>query len=206
MLSKFRNAGQTCVCANRILVQDSVYDAFVAKLKIAVEKLQVGNGTEAGVTTGPLINSKAIDKVERLVNEARAAGAEVITGGQRHAAGAGFYQPTLVVNATADMSICQEEIFGPVAPLVRFSTEEEAVRIANDTPFGLAAYFYSRDIGRIWRVGEGLEYGMVGINEGGISNEVAPFGGVKESGLGREGSKYGIEDFMEIKSLCMGGI
>ncbi|PPC77494.1 succinate-semialdehyde dehydrogenase (NADP(+)) [Pokkaliibacter plantistimulans] len=206
MLSKFRNAGQTCVCANRILVQDSVYDAFVAKLKIAVEKLQVGNGTEAGVTTGPLINSKAIDKVERLVNEARAAGAEVITGGQRHAAGAGFYQPTLVVNATADMSICQEEIFGPVAPLVRFSTEEEAVRIANDTPFGLAAYFYSRDIGRIWRVGEGLEYGMVGINEGGISNEVAPFGGVKESGLGREGSKYGIEDFMEIKYLCMGGI
>ncbi|MFP8967292.1 NAD-dependent succinate-semialdehyde dehydrogenase [Pokkaliibacter sp. CJK22405] len=206
MLAKFRNAGQTCICANRVLVQDGIYDTFAERLAQAMDALTVGNGTEQGITTGPLINERAVAKVERLVNEAREAGAKVIRGGQRDSSGQGFYVPTLVTQATADMSLCREEIFGPVAPLIRFSTEEEAVAIANDTPFGLAAYFYSRDIGRAWRVGEALEYGMVGINEGGISNEVAPFGGVKESGLGREGSRHGLEEFMEIKYLCMGGV
>jgi succinate-semialdehyde dehydrogenase/glutarate-semialdehyde dehydrogenase len=206
MASKYRNAGQTCVCANRILVQSGVYDAFAAKLAAAVEALKVGNGTIDGVTQGPLINGAAIDKVERLVNDATSKGARVITGGKRHQLGGQFFEPTILADVTTDMACFAEEIFGPVAPLFRFETEEEAIQMANDTPFGLAAYFYARDIGRVWRVGEGLEYGMVGINEGLISNEVAPFGGVKESGLGREGSKYGMDDFTELKYLCMGGL
>ncbi|GAB3125628.1 NAD-dependent succinate-semialdehyde dehydrogenase [Novispirillum itersonii] len=204
--SKYRNAGQTCVCANRILVQDGVYDAFAARLAEAVKALKVGNGVEAGVTQGPLINEDAIAKVERLVSEAVAKGAKPELGGKRHALGGTFFEPTILTGVTADMSIFSEEIFGPVAPLFRFHTEAEAIQMANDTPFGLAAYFYSRDIGRVWRVAEGLEYGIVGINEGIISTEVAPFGGVKESGIGREGSKYGLDDFLEIKYLCMGGV
>ena len=204
--SKYRNAGQTCVCANRILVQDSVYDAFTEKLAVAVAKLRVGHGLEDGVTQGPLINAKAIEKVETLVGDAVSKGATVVTGGKRHAADSNFYAPTILTGVTDDMRIFSEEIFGPVAPLFRFKDEEEAVRMANDTPFGLAAYFYARDIGRIWRVGEALEYGIVGINEGIISTESAPFGGIKESGIGREGSKYGVDDFVEIKYMCMGGI
>ena len=206
MRSKFRNAGQTCVCANRILVQERVYDAFLDRLVHAVSQLEVGNGLETGVTLGPLINESAVVKVERLVNEARSAGAQVLAGGQRHPAGPGFYAPTVLTGVDAGMSVCREEIFGPVVPVLAFRDEAEALAIANDTPFGLAAYFYSRDVGRIWRVAEGLEYGMVGINEGAISNEVAPFGGVKESGLGREGSKYGLEEFTELKYLCLGGL
>lgn len=206
MRSKFRNAGQTCVCANRILVQERVYDAFLDRLAHAVSQLEVGNGLETGVTLGPLINESAVVKVERLVNEARSAGAQVLAGGQRHPAGPGFYAPTVLTGVDAGMSVCREEIFGPVVPVLAFRDEAEALAIANDTPFGLAAYFYSRDVGRIWRVAEGLEYGMVGINEGAISNEVAPFGGVKASGLGREGSKYGLEEFTELKYLCLGGL
>ncbi len=206
MASKYRNAGQTCVCANRILVQSGVYDAFAEKLAAAVKALKVGNGTTDGVTQGPLINGAAIDKVERLVNDATAKGATVVTGGKRHEMGGQFFEPTILTGVTRDMACFSEEIFGPVAPLFRFESEDEAIAMANDTPFGLAAYFYSRDIGRVWRVAEGLEYGMVGINEGLISNEVAPFGGVKESGLGREGSKYGMDDFTELKYLCMGGL
>jgi len=206
MISKFRNAGQTCVCANRILVQSSVYDAFAAKLAEAVKGLKVGDGVLAGVTTGPLIDMKAVEKVEEHITDALAKGARIVVGGNRHALGGSFFEPTVLADVTTEMAITREETFGPVAPLFRFETEEEAIRLANDTEFGLAAYFYARDIGRCWRVAEALEYGMVGINEGLISTEVAPFGGVKESGLGREGSKYGIEDYLEVKYLCMGGI
>jgi succinate-semialdehyde dehydrogenase/glutarate-semialdehyde dehydrogenase len=206
MVSKYRNAGQTCVCANRIFVQDKVYDAFAAKLADAVAKLQVGPGTAAGITTGPLIDDKAVAKVEEHVRDAVAKGARIVTGGERHPLGGRFFLPTVLADVTADMLITREETFGPVAPLYRFADEAEAIRRANDTEFGLACYFYSRDIGRVWRVAEALEFGLVGINEGFISTAVAPFGGVKESGLGREGSKYGVDDFTEIKYLCMGGI
>jgi len=206
MVSKYRNTGQTCVCANRILVQDGVYDAFAKKLAEAASKLKVANGLEAGAQQGPLIDENALKKVEEHLADALAKGAKVITGGKRHALGGTFFEPTVVVDVTTQMKMAREETFGPVAPLFRFKTEDEAVRLANDTEFGLAAYFYSRDVGRVWRVAEALEYGMVGINDGLISTEVAPFGGIKESGIGREGSKYGIEEFVEIKYLCMGGI
>ena len=206
MASKYRNAGQTCVCANRILVQDGVYDAFAAKLKVAVEALKVGNGMDAGVTQGPLINADAVKKVEEHIADAVRRGAHIVTGGARHPMGGNFFQPTILANVPNDADIFREETFGPVAPLFRFKTEEEAIRLSNDTEFGLAAYFYARDVGRVFRVAEGLEYGIVGINEGIISTEVAPFGGMKSSGLGREGSKYGIEDYLEIKYLALGGI
>ncbi|CAM5339587.1 NADP-dependent succinate-semialdehyde dehydrogenase [Thauera mechernichensis] len=206
MASKYRNAGQTCVCANRLLVQDGIYDAFAAKLAEAVARLKVGPGLSGEVQQGPLINADAVAKVEELLADAVNKGAQVLCGGKRHALGGNFYEPTIVTGVTAQMRVAREEIFGPVAPLFRFHSEEEAVRMANDTEFGLAAYFYARDIARVWRVAEALEYGIVGINEGIISTEVAPFGGVKESGIGREGSRYGIDDFVEIKYLCMGGI
>jgi succinate-semialdehyde dehydrogenase/glutarate-semialdehyde dehydrogenase len=206
LASKYRNAGQTCVCANRLLVQDGVYDAFVAKLKAAVESFKVGNGLEPGVTQGPLINADAITKVEALVADAVEKGARVVTGGSRHALGGTFFQPTILTEVTPAMKVAKEEIFGPVAPVFRFKTEEDVIRMANDTDVGLAAYFYAKDVARVWRVAEALEYGMVGINEGLISTEVAPFGGVKQSGLGREGSKYGTEDFLEVKYMCFGGI
>jgi succinate-semialdehyde dehydrogenase/glutarate-semialdehyde dehydrogenase len=206
IISKYRNSGQTCVCANRFYVQDGVYDAFAAKLAVAVGKLKVGHGTEAGMTNGPLINAKAVEKVERHVQDALAKGAKVVTGGKRHALGGNFFELSVLRDVTTDMAVAREETFGPLAPLFRFKTEEDAVRLANDTEFGLAAYFYGRDIGRVWRVAEALEYGMVGINTGLITTEVAPFGGVKESGIGREGSKYGLDEFMEVKYLCMGGI
>ena len=206
MLSKFRNAGQTCICANRILVQSGIYDAFVAKLVAAVAQLKVAPGTEAGATIGPLVNGKAVEKVESLVADALAKGATLLAGGRIDSVGKLFFQPTVLGGISRSMAIFDNEIFGPVAALMRFESEAEAIALANDTPFGLAAYFYSQNMGRIWRVAEGLEYGMVGINEGGISSEVAPFGGVKESGLGREGSKYGLEEFTEIKYLCLGGL
>ncbi len=206
MASKYRNAGQTCVCANRVLVQDGIHDAFAAKMAEAVKGLKVGNGLEDGTQQGPLIDMRAVEKVEDHIADATAKGAMVAAGGGRHALGGSFFQPTLLTGVTPAMAVAREETFGPVAPLFRFSTEDEAIRMANDTEFGLAAYFYSRDVGRVWRVSEGLEYGIVGVNEGIISNEVAPFGGVKESGIGREGSKYGMDDFIEIKYLCMGGI
>ena len=206
MASKYRNTGQTCVCANRVLVQDGVYEAFAAKMAASVADLKVGNGLDEETQQGPLIDMRAVEKVEEHIADAVGKGATVAVGGGRHALGGSFFEPTLLTGVTPAMAVAREETFGPVAPLFRFSTEEEAVRMANDTEFGLAAYFYSRDIGRIWRVSEGLEYGIVGINEGIISNEVAPFGGVKESGIGREGSKYGMDDFVEIKYLCMGGI
>ena len=204
--SKYRNSGQTCVCANRLLVQEGVYEAFADKLAAAVKTLKVGNGMEDGVNQGPLIDMAAVEKVESHIADAVAKGARVVTGGQRHALGGSFFQPTLLADVTTDMVVSREETFGPVAPLYRFSNEDEALRMANDTEFGLAAYFYSRDLGRVWRVSEGLEYGIVGVNTGIISTETAPFGGIKESGLGREGSKYGIEDFLEIKYTCLGGI
>ena len=204
--SKYRNAGQTCVCANRLYVQDSVYDAFAEKLVAAVAKLKVGNGIEAGVTQGPLIDAKAVAKVEEHVADALAKGGRLLAGGKRHALGNGFFEPTIIADVTNDMRVATEETFGPLAPLFRFKTDEEVIALANNTEFGLAAYFYSRDIGRIWRVAEGLETGMVGVNTGLISNEIAPFGGVKQSGLGREGSTYGIEDYLVIKYICMGGI
>ena len=206
LASKYRNAGQTCVCANRFLVQDNIYDEFAKRFAAAVEELRVGNGLEDGVQQGPLIDEKAVEKVEQHIADATAKGAKVVTGGARHNLGGTFFQPTLLAGVTTDMAVTREETFGPVAPLFRFHEEAEAIRMANDTEFGLAAYFYSRDVGRIWRVAEGLEYGIVGINEGIISNEVAPFGGVKESGIGREGSKYGMDDFLEIKYLCLGGV
>ncbi|MDE2353068.1 MAG: NAD-dependent succinate-semialdehyde dehydrogenase [Alphaproteobacteria bacterium] len=206
MLSKYRNMGQTCVCANRLLVQDGVYDAFAAKLAERVAKLKVGNGAEEGVTQGPLINQDAVEKVERLLKDAQEKGAKIVTGGHRHKLGGTFFEPTIVTNVTRNMAFAREEIFGPVATLFRFKTEEEAINIANDTEFGLAAYFYARDVGRIFRVSEALEYGIIGANEGIISTEIAPFGGVKESGIGREGSKYGIEDFLEIKYIALGGV
>ncbi|MBW9334876.1 NADP-dependent succinate-semialdehyde dehydrogenase [Herbaspirillum sp. RU 5E] len=204
--SKYRNAGQTCVCANRIYVQDGVYDAFAAKLVEAVKKLKVGDGMENGVTQGPLINEQAVKKVEQHIADAVGKGARVLLGGKRHALGHSFFEPTVLADVTPAMQVAREETFGPMAPLFRFKTDDEAVALANDTEFGLASYFYSRDIGRIWRVAEGLESGMVGINTGLISNEVAPFGGVKQSGLGREGSHFGIDDYLVVKYLCMGGI
>ena len=206
MASKYRNAGQTCVCANRVLVQDGVCEAFAAKMAEAVAGLRVGNGLEEGTEQGPLIDMRAVEKVEEHIADAVGKGATIAVGGGRHPLGGSFFQPTLLTGVTPAMAVAREETFGPLAPLFRFSTEDEAVRMANDTEFGLAAYFYSRDIGRVWRVSEGLEYGIVGVNEGIISNEVAPFGGVKESGIGREGSKYGMDDFVEIKYLCLGGI
>jgi len=204
--SKYRNNGQTCVCANRIYVQDAVYDAFAAKLLEKVRALKVGRGTDPGVVLGPLIDDKAVEKVEEHVADATAKGAKVILGGHRHALGGRFYEPTILTGVTKAMKVSNEETFGPVAPLFRFKDEADVIAQANDTEFGLASYFYARDLARVWKVAEGLEAGIVGINTGLISTEVAPFGGVKQSGLGREGSKYGIEDFVEVKYLCMGGI
>jgi succinate-semialdehyde dehydrogenase/glutarate-semialdehyde dehydrogenase len=204
--SKYRNSGQTCVCTNRFYVHDKVYDAFADKLRAAVEQLQVGRGTEAGVTQGPLINEAAVLKVESHIEDALAKGARVLTGGKRHALGHGFFEPTVLADVTPEMKVARDETFGPLAPLFRFSSDDEVIRLANDTEFGLASYFYSRDIGRVWRVAEALEYGMVGINTGLISNEVAPFGGVKQSGLGREGSHYGIDDYVVVKYMCVGGV
>jgi succinate-semialdehyde dehydrogenase/glutarate-semialdehyde dehydrogenase len=206
LASKFRNTGQTCVCANRIFVQDSVYEAFSKKLADKVSAMKVGSGLDAGVVQGPLIDMKAVEKVEEHIADALAQGARVVTGGKRHEKGGQFFQPTVLADVTPAMKITNEETFGPVAPLYRFKTEEELLERANDTEYGLAAYFYSRDIGRIWRVAEGIESGIVGINIGIISTEVAPFGGMKESGIGREGSKYGMEEFLEVKYLCMGGL
>ena len=206
IISKYRNAGQTCVCANRLFVHDKVYDAFAAKLADRVRALKVGPGTEAGVTQGPLIDQAALAKVEEHVADAKAQGATVTTGGKRHALGGTFYEPTVLTGVTPEMKIFREETFGPVAPLLRFKSDAEVIELANRTEFGLASYFYSRDIGRIWRVAEALEYGMVGVNTGLITTEVAPFGGVKQSGLGREGSKYGIDEFVEVKYICFGGI
>jgi len=206
LASKYRNAGQTCVCTNRFYVHESVYDTFVQKLAAGSNRLKVGNGFEQGVAQGPLIDEQAVAKVEDHVADALAKGAKVESGGKKHALGGHFFEPTVLSNVTGDMKIMREETFGPVAAVVKFKTEEEAVAAANDTEFGLASYFYSRDIGRVWRVAEKLEYGMVGINTGIISNEVAPFGGVKQSGLGREGSKYGMDEYLEMKYLCMGGM
>ena len=206
IISKYRNAGQTCVCANRLFVQDTVYDVFAAKLAARVAKLTVGPGTEAGVTTGPLINAAAIAKVEEHVADATARGARIALGGKRHALGGNFYEPTVLTGVTPSMKIFFEETFGPVAPLIRFHDDAEVVKLANDSVFGLASYFYSRDIGRAWRIAEQLEAGMVGVNTGLITTQVAPFGGVKQSGLGREGSKYGIDEYVEVKYICFGGI
>jgi succinate-semialdehyde dehydrogenase / glutarate-semialdehyde dehydrogenase len=206
MVSKFRNNGQTCVCANRLYVQDGVYDEFSKILAKKVGALKVGRGTDAGVTAGPLIDENALAKVEEHVADVVAHGGKVLVGGKRHALGGRFFEPTVVTGVTNKMKVAKEETFGPLAPLFRFKTDDEAIAMANDTEFGLAAYFYSRDLARVWKVAEALETGIVGINTGLISNEVAPFGGVKQSGLGREGSKYGIDDFVEIKYLCMGGL
>ena len=206
MASKFRNTGQTCVCANRILVQDGVYDKFAKKLADKVAAMKVGNGLDQDVVQGPLIEMKAVEKVEEHIADALAKGARVVIGGKRHEKGGQFFQPTVLADVTTSMKITREETFGPVAPLYRFKSEDELLKLANDTQYGLAAYFYSRDIGRVWRVAEGIESGIIGINVGIISTEVAPFGGVKESGIGREGSKYGIEEFLEVKYLCMGGL
>ncbi|MBZ5488424.1 NAD-dependent succinate-semialdehyde dehydrogenase [Halomonas aquamarina] len=204
--SKFRNAGQTCVCTNRFLVQDGVYDAFVEKLTARVEALKVGDGQAEGSVIGPLINQAAVDKVQRHVDDAREKGARVLCGGKPHAAGERFFTPTVLADVTTEMAVADEETFGPVAPVFRFSRDEEAIAMANDTPFGLAAYFYATDYRRIWRTMEALEYGMVGVNEGLISTELAPFGGVKESGLGREGSHHGLDEFTELKYACIGGL
>jgi succinate-semialdehyde dehydrogenase/glutarate-semialdehyde dehydrogenase len=206
LASKYRNTGQTCVCANRILVQENVYDEFVSRLSQAASGLKVGDGLKGETQQGPLINGDALAKVERLVADAKSKGARVAVGGKRHALGGTFYEPTVLTDVTPAMNIFHEEIFGPVAPLYRFKTEAEAIRLANDTPYGLAAYFYSRDLNRMWRMSEGLEYGLVGVNDGVIATDAAPFGGVKESGIGREGSKYGIQDFVEIKYVCVGSI
>ncbi len=204
--SKYRNTGQTCVCTNRLIVQDGVYDAFVGKLSAAVGKLKVGDGLTGEFQQGPLIDMAAVEKVEEHIADAVAKGARVILGGKRHQLGGSFFQPTIICDVTNQMLVAKEETFGPLAPIFRFTTDAEAVRMANDTEFGLASYFYTRDISRVWRVAEALEYGMVGINTGLVSTEVAPFGGMKESGIGREGSKYGIEEFIEVKYLCMGGV
>lgn len=204
LASKFRNAGQTCVCANRLYVQDGVYDAFAEKLQAAVEKLTLGDGLAQGVTTGPLIDEKAVAKVKEHIEDALSKGARIITGGKPHDLGGNFFQPTILVNVPPSAKVAKEETFGPLAPLFRFKDEADVIAQANDTEFGLAAYFYARDLSRVFRVGEALEYGIVGINTGIISNEVAPFGGIKASGLGREGSKYGIEDYLEIKYMCIG--
>lgn len=206
LVSKYRNAGQTCVCTNRIYVQNGIKDAFVSRFREEVAKLKVGKGEEAGTEIGPLINRRAVERVEGVVEQAIGEGAELLLGGSRHEAGELFYQPTLLGNVNESMDIANQELFGPVSTLFVFDDEDDVIARANATPFGLAAYFYSRDIGRCWRVAEGLEYGMVGVNEGIISNEVAPFGGVKESGIGREGSRHGIDDYLELKYICMGGI
>jgi succinate-semialdehyde dehydrogenase/glutarate-semialdehyde dehydrogenase len=206
VLCKFRNSGQTCISANRILVQDEIYDTYLEQLVAAVTRLTVGVGTDPDVKIGPLIDTPTIDKVERHVHDAIESGAELHVGGSRHELGLTFFQPTVLTGVTAQMAMSCEETFGPVAGLHRFSTEEEAVRIANDTSYGLCAYFYSRDVGRVWRVSEGLEYGIVGVNTGFVSTEVAPFGGMKESGIGREGSKYGIDEWLELKYLALAGI
>jgi succinate-semialdehyde dehydrogenase/glutarate-semialdehyde dehydrogenase len=204
--SKYRNTGQTCVCANRLLVQDGVYEEFAAKLSQAVSALKVGDGMSPGVAQGPLIDMAAVAKIEEHIEDAVSKGARVVMGGKRHALGGSFFEPTILADVKPSMKVAKEETFGPLAPLFRFKTDEEAIQMANDTEFGLASYFFTRDLGRTWRISEGLEYGIVGINTGLISTEVAPFGGVKESGLGREGSKYGIDDYLVVKYLCMGGI
>lgn len=206
IMSKYRNAGQTCVCSNRIYVQDGVYDEFAEKLAKEVSAMQVGSGFEEGIVQGPLIDMAAVEKVEEHISDAVNKGAELKLGGERHALGGSFFQPTILTNVSSDMKVAKEETFGPLAPLFRFSEEKDVIRQANDTEFGLAAYFYSRDLARTWRVSEGLEYGMVGINTGIISNEIAPFGGIKQSGIGREGSQHGIEEYLEMKYLCVGGI
>lgn len=204
--SKYRNAGQTCICINRLLVQDTIYDEFAAKFTEKVTKLNVANGMNSAVTMGPLINAGAVNDVAVMVEDAIDKGATLATGGKRMDQGACFYEPTVLTNVASDMRVIREEIFGPVAPLMRFSTEQEAIEMANDTEFGLASYLYTKDLGRAWRVSEGIEFGMVGVNEVGITSEVIPFGGVKESGMGREGSQYGVDDYLEIKYICMGGI
>lgn len=204
--SKFRNAGQTCVCSNRLLVQSTIYSAFIEKFTAKVSQFKVGNGTDEGVVIGPLINENAANDVFDFINDATSKGATVLLGGNRSALGPCFIEPTILADVTDDMRVFKEEIFGPIAPVFKFDNEQQAIDIANNTEFGLACYFYSRDIGRIWRVGEALEYGIVGINEGIVSNEMAPFGGVKESGQGREGSKYGLDDYLELKYMCLGGI
>ena len=206
IISKFRNSGQTCVCANRVYVQHGVYDAYAEKLVVAVKQLKVGNGLEPGVLQGPLIDEAAVEKAEDHISDAVSKGARVLLGGKRHSLGHTFFEPTVLADVTAKMKVAREETFGPVAPLFRFYKDEEAVQLSNDTEFGLASYFFGRDIGRIWRVADQLEYGMVGINTGLISTEAAPFGGIKQSGLGREGSHYGIDEFLEVKYLCFGGL
>ena len=206
ILSKYRNMGQTCVCANRIYAQDGIYDAFVEKLAKRVMDLKVGNGMEVGVQQGPLINMEAVEKVESHVKDAVANGGKIVVGGNRHALGRTFFEPTVIANVTTKMLVAKEETFGPLAPVFRFKDEADVIAQANDTQYGLAAYFYARDLGRVFRVAEALEYGMVGINTGAISTELAPFGGMKESGLGREGSRHGVEEFVEIKYLCLAGL
>jgi len=206
MLAKYRNSGQTCVCTNRFFVQAGVYDAFVEKFAAASARLKVGSGLDAGVQQGPLIDGKAIEKVEELIGDATAKGGTVVTGGKRHALGGSFFEPTVISGATPDMRFMKEEIFGPVAPVFKFTTEDEAVALANDTEYGLACYFYSSDLGRVFRVMENLKYGMVGVNEGLITTPEAPFGGVKESGLGREGGHQGIDDYLDTKYVCIGGL
>jgi succinate-semialdehyde dehydrogenase / glutarate-semialdehyde dehydrogenase len=206
MAAKYRNAGQTCVCTNRFLVQDGIYDAFAERIAAASDRLKVGNGLEDGVQQGPLIDENAVKKVEEHIGDAVAKGARVIAGGYRHALGGTFFEPTVLTGVTPAMAVAREETFGPLSPLFRFKDEADAVQMANDTEFGLAGYFYTRDLGRAFRVSEALEYGLVGVNEGIITTEVAPFGGVKESGIGREGSRYGIEDYLSIKYTCMGGL
>ncbi len=206
MISKFRNTGQTCVCSNRILVQEGIYDEFVKRLAESVKTLKVGNGMQEGVNQGPLINLEALEKVQEHITDALDRGAIIVTGGKPHKSGGTMFEPTIISNVTSSMKVASEETFGPLAPIFKFSSEEDAIKLANDTEFGLASYFYTNNVNRIWRVSEALEYGMVGVNEGIISNEVAPFGGVKESGLGREGSHYGIDEFLELKYICKGGL
>jgi succinate-semialdehyde dehydrogenase/glutarate-semialdehyde dehydrogenase len=206
LMSKFRNTGQTCVCTNRFIVQEGIYDKFVKKLGEAVKTLNVGNGMDEGVNQGPLISFKALDKVKEHLADAVDHGAIIVAGGKPHEKGGTMFEPTVIGNVDTNMKMASEETFGPLAPVFKFKTEDEAIKLANDTEFGLASYFYTSNVNRIWRVSEALEYGMVGVNEGVISNEVAPFGGVKESGLGREGSHYGIDDFLELKYICMGGL
>ena len=204
--SKYRNSGQTCICANRILVQDSVYDQFVEKFIAEVQSYRIGDGLAEGITHGPLVTAKAANDVDAMVQDAVANGADAVVGGRIDDMGPCYYQPTILTNVNDEMRVFREEIFGPVAPIFKFSTEEEAIEMANDTEFGLASYIYTRDIGRVWRVSEGIEYGMVGVNEVAITSDVIPFGGVKESGMGREGSKYGLDDYIETKYICMGGL